>query len=132
MNGAYFSVSSLMKTLLRALSYFRPDAGRICVVLVLLLMSCRQIKDCPDRRSIDEKLKHCRIWRVRRNCPTRKLIVHIRRDIYCFRPDCGSRTTAIHKHHQSIASGMVAKGVIGGIKALRIGTNAVCARRSEE
>ena len=39
MNGAYFSVSSLMKTLLRALSYFRPDAGRICVVLVLLLMS---------------------------------------------------------------------------------------------
>ena len=28
-----------MKTLLRALSYFRPDAGRIWVVLVLLLMS---------------------------------------------------------------------------------------------
>src|SRR5450631_4396131 len=28
-----------MKTLLRALSYFRPDAGRIGVVLVLLLFS---------------------------------------------------------------------------------------------
>jgi ATP-binding cassette subfamily B protein/subfamily B ATP-binding cassette protein MsbA len=28
-----------MKTLLRALLYFRPDAGRICVVLVLLLVS---------------------------------------------------------------------------------------------
>jgi ATP-binding cassette subfamily B protein len=39
MNLGYFSVSSMMKTLLRALSYFRPDAGRIYVVLVLLLVS---------------------------------------------------------------------------------------------
>jgi ATP-binding cassette, subfamily B, bacterial len=39
MNLGYFSVSSLMKTLLRALSYFRPDAGRIYVVLALLLVS---------------------------------------------------------------------------------------------
>jgi ATP-binding cassette subfamily B protein/subfamily B ATP-binding cassette protein MsbA len=39
MNGAYFSVSLLMKTLLRALSYFRPDAGRVGVVLALLLVS---------------------------------------------------------------------------------------------
>ena len=28
-----------MKTLLRALSYFRPEAGRICVVVALLLVS---------------------------------------------------------------------------------------------
>jgi len=39
MNLGCFSVSSLMKPLLRALSYFRPDAGRIWVVLVLLLVS---------------------------------------------------------------------------------------------
>jgi ATP-binding cassette subfamily B protein len=39
MNLGCFSVSSFMKTLLRALSYFRPDAGRIWVVLVLLLVS---------------------------------------------------------------------------------------------
>jgi hypothetical protein len=39
MNLDYFSVSSLMEILLRALSYFRPDGGRICVVWVLLLVS---------------------------------------------------------------------------------------------
>jgi len=39
MNLCCCSVSSLMKPLLRTLSYFRPDAGRIWVVLALLLAS---------------------------------------------------------------------------------------------